>query len=97
MNQSIIKTQNALAENKKEKSELLDLLLSQHKDYYKEQGIEIGSVVTVGNENGILAGFYIQYDEVLPRIMKIKKDGTAHASAGVYCWKIGEMKKAGAN
>lgn len=51
------------------------------KIHYKHYG---ANCPTGYDEYGIVLGYDISFDEVIPIVAKMKKDGTAHATARLY-------------
>lgn len=48
--------------------------------------VEVCSNVGKEKEVGILLGYEFRYDNVRPIVAKMKKDGTAHATARIFVW-----------
>lgn len=51
------------------------------KIHYKHYG---ANYTTGYDEYGIVIGYDISFDEVIPIVARVKKDGTAHATARLY-------------
>ena len=100
MNDYIEDTKNKIDENKKERTELLNILLRQTIDHFNAMRIHSGTVVTVDGKKGIFIKLYLnESGTVKADIAKIKKDGTPHLGANVYCYRLEDIEelKAGAN
>ena len=91
----IIDIENKIIENKREYIRLQDELIQEYYNFLESKGIKKGSLVEVKSfsrvEKGIFSNLFYQYDRVRPKIMKVKKDGTAHASAFLYCYEIKDI------
>ena len=95
MNDEIIKIKNELLENEREKKYLENKLIMKYYNFFESKGIKRGSIISVKNhkniEKGIFDTLYIKYGRIIPLIYKIKKDGTAHKSATIYCYEIQDI------
>lgn len=63
-----------------------ELRIAQEEYVHSNSPIPVGTKVKVNKSIGILIGYEFKYGEVKPVIAKIKKDGTPHASARIYCF-----------
>jgi hypothetical protein len=98
MNEKIAKIENELSENERQKKELQEKLIQAYYYYLQSIGIEKGSKVVVKDYSstyniGIFSSLQVSYGEPKAIIMKIKKDGTPHLTATVWCYAIKDMSK----
>ena len=98
MNEIIRAIKTEITETKNQLTKLENNLLNAYTEHFASIGIVNGTKVCVEwyskKEYGIFDKFVLQYNSPRPIIYKIKKDGTAHATATVYCYKAEDMTKA---
>jgi hypothetical protein len=91
MNEKITYLEKCLETNKKERETLITLLEEAALDYLKSRGITKGSVVSVEGKKGIFDSIKYGYGRFVPTVYKIKKDGTPHSTATLYCFTFSDM------
>lgn len=93
MNEAIKKLKARLEELAGERISIDDQIEVEYEKVLKEKGIVPNSLVIVG---GRQKGIYIGIDRTCggfnPAVRRIKKDGTAHATAIIYCFSLEDIK-----
>jgi len=97
MNDKIKNIENLISENEAENKRLQELLRNEIYNYFESIGIPKNGKVKVKQysddyEEGIFVNLKFEYGRWKPVVMKIKKDGTAHSTATVYCYSIENIK-----
>jgi len=90
MNKEISDIETKIELNKKEMGVLRDDLIKACYDYLNNTGVKKGCMVDIKLyddyiQTGIFDKLVIRYNDVMPIIMKLKKDGTPHKTATIYC------------
>lgn len=91
MNKEIMEIKNRIVENEQENKRLNSELITAYLKFCSEKGVTAGTIVSVRGKKGVFAGVRSEYNRVRPRIMQMKKDGTAHASASVYIYDFSDV------
>ena len=92
MTKLAVEIQEKIKEKEDEIDSLYILLKNEILNELSDIGIVSDSKVIVDGEVGIFKYLEKRYGVFRPLIAKIKKDGTAHLTNTVYCYKIEDMK-----
>lgn len=101
MTPEIKEIEKKLEDCDKLKQDLLDELIEAHYAYFKSKGIEKGTKVVYDSPDswnpsglGIFHGIIVDFGHIKIFVHKLKKDGTEHATARLYCYDYSKLRKA---